>query len=86
MRYSGVVEQMVSAILSPSYSVICAEIVLSSFLCLSYSPSTHRYLAQPHILHGVLESCKRFNREFNSSSTVQQQKTPIEYRDLVLVE
>ena len=86
VRYPGVIEQMVSAILSPSYSVICAEIVLSSFLCLSYSQSTHRYLAQPHILHGVLESCKRFSREYNNPPIVPAQRISVEHRDLILVE
>ena len=67
-----IIDQMTSAMLSPSYSVFCAQIVISTFLCLSYSPDTHLQLTRPPIVHGILAACKKFSQEYMPSLSQQR--------------
>ena len=54
---------MISAILSPTYTFVCAQLVLSALLCLSYSTELHSQLALPYVLEGVLKTCTRFEKK-----------------------
>ena len=59
------IEQMTSAMLSPSYSLFCASIVISTLLSLSYTHDTHKYLTSPPIIHGVLAVCKKITNHIS---------------------
>lgn len=81
----GLLNQMVSATLSPSYTPICAEIVLSALLCLSYSRDLHRHLATPYILNGVLEACDLFTKELEKFRESPNATNKIDRKDLLLI-
>lgn len=63
------IEQLAFSMLSPSYSIICPQTVISTFLCLSYSPQTHSYLTAPVITHTIFEVCKKIAQEWSSSNS-----------------
>ena len=63
---------MTSAMLSPSYTILCPQIVISCFLCLTFSSGTHLQLTRPPIIHGILASCKKFSQEYMPSLSRQR--------------
>ena len=56
---SEVIETLLAAMLSPTYTYTCARSGMCAMLCLSFSPSTHQYINQKVTLERVLEICHR---------------------------
>ena len=56
---------MVSAMLCPSFNIYGVQIIIGTFLALSYSCDTHIQLTRPPIIHGVLAACKNFLQDCN---------------------
>lgn len=79
----GLLKQMMSAILSPTYTAICADIVLSALLCLSYSTELHEHLAVPYVIDSVLEACERFTKELQEAESDEGNNT--DYNDILLI-
>ena len=69
VKIPELIEQLAFSMLSPSYSIICPQTVISTFLCLSYSPKTHNYLTAPVITHTIFEVCKIIAQEWSSRNS-----------------
>ena len=59
---SGVISNMIAAMLSKTYTHTCARSGMCALLCLSFSPETHRYLCEDSLLNRIIEICNRIDR------------------------
>ena len=50
-----VVDALLAAMLSPTYTYTCARSGMCAMLCLSFSPCTHKYIKQEETMAKVLE-------------------------------
>lgn len=60
-----IIEQMVSAMLCPSFNIYGVQIIIGTFLALSYSCDTHVQLTRAPIIRGVLEASKNYLQDSN---------------------
>ena len=57
----GVIETLMIAMLSPSYTntYVCSRLIVHTLLCLSFSPETHRYLNKAQTYDAIMKLCKQ---------------------------
>ena len=77
---------MMAAILSPTYTFVCAELVLSALLCLSYSTELHSKLAERYVIEGILKACKRFEEQLEEVQRADNaDQNSIDPKDITLI-
>jgi hypothetical protein len=55
----SVIDNMMGAMLSNTYTYTCARSAMCALLCISFGPETHQYLSEESILNRILEICYR---------------------------
>ena len=56
--------------LTPSVRIMSPQLVATLFLCVAYTPGSHKYLAHPVIIRRLMEACK-IKREFGQDEDTQ---------------
>ena len=72
---SDVLQQLTCISLTPSVRVMSPQLVATLFLCVAYTPETHRHLADPVVIERLLEACgipRREGDEGNINSLMLQ--------------
>ena len=57
-----VIEHMIDAMLSSTYTYTCAQSVMCAIMCLSFSMETHQYLCRDSIVSSLLEMCEKIHK------------------------
>ena len=68
-----VIEHMIDAMLSSTYTYTCAQSVMCAIMCLSFSMETHQYLCRDSIVSSLLEMCEKIHRVPDYTSVAERQ-------------
>lgn len=67
----NVIDTMIAAMLSTTYTYTCARSGTCAILCLSFSPETHGYFYDEVVLNRILEICNR-THHVNDGTTIAE--------------
>ena len=68
-----VVDHMIDAMLSLTYTYRCARSIMCAIMCLSFSMETHQYLCRDSIVSSLLEICERIHKVPDNTSVAERQ-------------
>ena len=72
-----VVEHLIDAMLSSTYTYTCARSGVCAIMCLSFSMETHQYLCRDAIVSSILEICDKTHSVGDNTSAAERQTNQI---------
>lgn len=72
-----VVDHLIDAMLSSTYTYACARSGMCALMCLSFSLETHQYLCKESIVSSVLELCERTHNVEDGTSQQERRTNQI---------